>query len=316
MKAIENTGYSKIGKAKYNKVCLNEHIERIFMSNNSLKAIHKVIDYIYKNIGIQLTIKELASVAGFSEYHFHRIFSAYTGEALSSFVKRIRLEKSAHRLAYSNINITEVALASGYETPSAYTKAFKQLFGVNPSEYKIAKNHIFAIKQNKEYDNKLRRLIMENFVGIKELDDIKIIAVRKTGKYSDAAHAAWTEICKFAYSSKIKSADSKMIGISYDNPTITAEENLRYDACITVDKEIKTEGNVFNSVVQGGKFAVFLHKGPYENLMETYTAIFAKWLPDSKYKLRELPAFEMYLNKFPDKTKPENLRTEIYVPIE
>lgn len=286
------------------------------MNSDCLKAIYKVVDYIQKNIDKQLTIKELADVAGFSQYHFHRVFSTHIGETLWAFIKRIRLEKSAGQLAYTNANITKIALDSGYETPSAYTKAFKQLFGINPSEYKIANNYIFTTKLNKEYYNQLRRLIMENFVGIKELEDLKVISVRKTGKYSDAAHAAWSELCKYAYSHKIKCENTKMIGLSYDDPTITAKENLRYDACITVENTVNTEGNIFNSVIQGGKYAVFLHKGAYENLYETYSAIFGQWLPENKYKLRDLPAFEMYLNANPDKTKPENLRTEIYVPIE
>lgn len=286
------------------------------MNSEYLDAIYKVVDYIHKNIDRNLSLKELSDIAGFSQFHFHRIFSAHTNEPLNVFIKRIRLEKSASQLVYTDANITEIALASGYETPSAYTKAFKQLFGINPSEYKAAKNHSFIIKNNEEYDNQLRRLIMENFVGIKELRDTKIIAVRKTGKYSEAACAAWSEVCKFAYGNKVITPESKMIGIGYDNPTITAEENLRYDACITVKKEVKTEGNVFNAVITGGKYAVFLHKGPYTNMMDTYTAIFAEWVPNNDQKLRDLPVFELYLNKNPERTKPENLRTEIYVPIE
>lgn len=286
------------------------------MNSDYLDAIYKVVDYIHKNADRSINLKEIADVSGFSQFHFHRIFTAYTGEALSAFVKRIRLENSAHLLIYSNINITDVALSCGYETPSAYNKAFKQLFGVNPSEYKIAKNYAFAVKKNDEYDKKLRSLIMENFVGVRELNDLKIISVRKTGKYSDAACAAWEEVCSFAYKNKLMSSNTKMIGIGYDNPNITAEENLRYDACLTTDEEIKTEGSVVNSKIQGGKYAVFLHKGSYKNFMDTYTAIFAQWLPNSGHKLREVPTFEIYLNRDPKRTKPENLRTEIYVPIE
>ena len=286
------------------------------MNSEYLEAICKVVDYIHQNIDKNISLKELSDVAGFSQFHFHRIFTAYTGEALSTFIKRIRLEKSASKLVYSDANITQIALASGYETPSAYTKAFKQLFGVNPSEYKTTKSHTFLIKQNKEYDEKLRRLIMENFLGTKEIEDIKVVAVRKTGKYSEASTEAWQEVCGFAYGNKLISENSKMIGIGYDNPTITAEEKLRYDACITVENEVEVKGNVFNSVIQGGKYAVFLHKGPYKNLMDTYSAIFAQWVPENNYKLRELPVFEMYMNRDPRRTKPENLRTEIYIPIE
>lgn len=163
---------------------------------------------------------------------------------------------------------------------------------------------------------------MKNFIGIKEIEDWKVISVRETGKYSESASKAWGALCKFAYSNsigktdKIITAESKFIGVGYDNPNETPEENLRYDACITVDKEVQTEGKIFNNVIQGGKYAVFLHKGPYENLSSVYAAIFAEWLPNSNYKLRNLPSFELYLNRDPRRTKPENLKTEIYIPIE
>ena len=68
-------------------------------------------------------------------------------------------------------------------------------------------------------------------------------------------------------------------------------------------------------VISGGKYAVFSHKGPYTNLSDTYNAIFMEWLPDSGNELRNLPSFEIYLNRDPRRTKPENLKTEIYIPI-
>ena len=286
------------------------------MPNHYTTAISKVVDYIYKSTDKQLSIQELAEVANFSKYHFHRIFTAYTGESLTAFVKRIRLEKSATMLTFSNTNITEIALAYGYETPSAYTKAFKNQFGINPSEYKIAKKQVFATKNSTKYQNNLRRIIMDNFVGIKELEDLNVISVSKTGNYTSSACAAWSELCKFAYSKKLLNQDTKMIGVGYDSPNVTAEENLRYDACFTVKVPIAVEGNVVNNTITGGKYAVFLHKGAYEKLNDTYSAIFTQWLPSSNYKLRNLPLFDVYLNKNPARTKPENLRTEIYVPIE
>ncbi|HHN64634.1 MAG TPA: GyrI-like domain-containing protein [Nitrospirae bacterium] len=68
--------------------------------------------------------------------------------------------------------------------------------------------------------------------------------------------------------------------------------------------------------IPGGRYAVFLHKGPYDRFDETYNMIFSKWLPQSGERLRDVPSFEVYLNRDPRRTKPENLRTEIWVPIE
>lgn len=64
-----------------------------------------------------------------------------------------------------------------------------------------------------------------------------------------------------------------------------------------------------------GKYAVFRYQGPYENLRAVYDTIYAKWIPEKGYKLGDTPGFEKYLNH-PDHTEPENLITEIYIPVQ
>lgn len=163
---------------------------------------------------------------------------------------------------------------------------------------------------------------MKKFIGIREIKDLKIISVVKTGAYKDSSCEAWAILCKFAYSNSVGKKDkmitpeSKFIGISYDNPKTTPEDKLRYGACITVDKDVEVQGEIVKGVISGGKYAVFLHKGSYDYLKDTYNAIFQDWLPSSGHKLREVPCFEQYLNRDPRRTKPENLKTEIHIPIE
>jgi AraC family transcriptional regulator len=64
----------------------------------------------------------------------------------------------------------------------------------------------------------------------------------------------------------------------------------------------------------GGTYAVVMHKGPYEALGKIYQRIYGGWLPQSRYHLRDEPAFEQYLNS-PQNTKPEHLLTLIHVPL-
>jgi len=81
--------------------------------------------------------------------------------------------------------------------------------------------------------------------------------------------------------------------------------------------DISTEKNLKKSCIAAGKYAVFLHKGAYENFQETYAYIFNQWLPESSYQLQDdKVCFEIYLNRDPRRTKPENLKTEIYIPLQ
>lgn len=105
-----------------------------------------------------------------------------------------------------------------------------------------------------------------------------------------------------------------MIGISHDDPQVTEASRFRYDACMTVDRDVTPEGDVGKKTIAGGRYAVFVHEGPYEGFEETYGRIFGAWLPESGEQLREEPCFELYLNS-PDQTPPEDLRTEIWLPL-
>jgi AraC family transcriptional regulator len=103
---------------------------------NYTDCIKDVMRYIREHITEPLDRETLADVAGFSVPHFHRVFTAHFGESAISYVRRLRLERAARKLRMGAVDITEVALAAGYDTHAAFSKAFKQQFGLSPSEFR------------------------------------------------------------------------------------------------------------------------------------------------------------------------------------
>ena len=99
-------------------------------------CIEDVMRYIREHISEPLDRETLADVAGFSVPHFHRVFTAHVGESAISYVRRLRLERAARKLRMGAVDITEVALAAGYDSHAAFGKAFKQHFGLSPSEFR------------------------------------------------------------------------------------------------------------------------------------------------------------------------------------
>ncbi len=284
--------------------------------NDHRERINRVLLYIEKNIEKPLSLDPLAAVANFSPFHFHRIFSAYAGETLSEHIRRIRLEKAARKLYFPDGPITDIALAAGFETPAAFTKAFKQHFGKSPSEYKKMRQQGLLSPRNlidRRPERKKGKVMKPE---MRALPEQNVLFVRRTGRYNKAASEAWEALMKFAYPHHIMNKDTKCIGISHDSPEITPEEKIRYDACITFTGNAKPAGEVGLQTIAGGRYAVFLHMGPYTSFHKTYDYIMAQWYPESGEKFRNLPCFEIYLNRDPRRTKPENLKTEIYMPIE
>ena len=103
---------------------------------NHSDCIEDVMRYIRQHISEPLDRETLAAVAGFSVPHFHRVFTARVGESAISYVRRLRLERAGRKLRMGAVDITEVALAAGYDSHAAFSKAFKQHFGLSPSEFR------------------------------------------------------------------------------------------------------------------------------------------------------------------------------------
>lgn len=99
-------------------------------------CINEVKRYIREHTDEPLDRDLLASIAGFSVPHFHRIFTHCVGESITSYVRRIRLERAGRKLRMGAVDITEVALAAGYKTHAAFGKAFKGQFGFSPREFR------------------------------------------------------------------------------------------------------------------------------------------------------------------------------------
>ena len=100
------------------------------------EQISVVEHYIHAHIDESLSREVLAEVAGFSIPHFHRVFQGCTGESAVAYVRRVRMERAARKLRMGAIDITEVALAAGYDSHAAFTKAFKKHFGISPGEFR------------------------------------------------------------------------------------------------------------------------------------------------------------------------------------
>ncbi len=100
------------------------------------ECIQDVMRYIGEHIHEPLDRETLAAVAGFSIPHFHRVFTAQVGESAANYIRRLRMERAGRKLRMGAVDITEVALAAGYDSHAAFSKAFKQQFGLSPSEFR------------------------------------------------------------------------------------------------------------------------------------------------------------------------------------
>ncbi len=151
-------------------------------------------------------------------------------------------------------------------------------------------------------------------VNIRKVEAMPLACVRHVGPYEECK-PAWEKICAWAGPKGLLGPDTTFIGIYHDDPNTTPKEQLRSDACITCAGTEGMDGEVKTGNIPAGEYAVYRHVGPYDKLKDSWDAMVNDWLPSSGKKYKEGTCFEMYMND-PETTPPEELITDIYLPVE
>ena len=101
-----------------------------------IKRLNQAIDFIEKNLDGELDYEDVAGIAGCPSYYFQQMFLYMTDMTLREYIRRRRLSLSAVELQKGNGKVTDIAMKYGYESPTAFTRAFKNFHGITPSAVK------------------------------------------------------------------------------------------------------------------------------------------------------------------------------------
>jgi AraC family transcriptional regulator len=276
------------------------------------ERIVRTLVYIQAHLDEDLELRAVAGVAAFSPYHFHRIFRGLVGEPLKEHVRRLRLEHAAGALKRAGEPIVQIALQAGFEAHESFTRAFKDMFGVSPSEYRSGRRGECAALGDHGSGNQGAGDVPTPEMC--DLPSMRLVFLRHVGPYNEVG-ATWGKLMMWAGMRGLLGPGMKMIGITHDDPEVTPPAQVRYDAAVVVTRPVEPQGKFGVMELPAGSYAVFTHRGPYDGLSRTYQQIYGRWLPKSGRQLRDTPAFEEYVNS-PRDTKPEDLVTRIHVPVE
>ena len=283
----------------------------------------RVLVYIQQNLDDALSLEELAAVAPYSSFHFHRIFHGLVGESVKEHVRRLHLERAAHRLRHGGQPIAEMALDAGYETSESFTRAFRRMFGQAPTAFR-ARHGVVAYGPAPSGVHFVAAGVLDSFrparstklplaVRIEKLPEMRVAFVRHTGPYEETDEA-FELLMTWARTRGLLDPPAVVFGIAYDDPTVTPPARLRYDAAFVISKDLKVDGHVGAQTIKSGSYAVATHRGPYETLADTYTRLCGEWLPSTGLELLSAPALEFYRNS-PEDTPPGDLLTDICMPL-
>jgi AraC family transcriptional regulator len=274
------------------------------------QRILRVQQFIREHLDEELPLDRLARVAHFSPYHFHRIFKGLVGEGVHEYVRRLRLESAARALRLTCRSIIRIAFEAGYAAHEAFTRAFRQQFGVSPTRYRNGEEPPPGKQKESEV---MTAATKSRDVRIEQVPARRVAYLRHLGPYAEVG-PTYRRLLDWAKRRGLMGPEAQLLSISYDDPEVTPPEKIRCDCCITVGEQVGPEGDVGVQTVEGGEYAVLRHCGPSSEVHDTMRWLFGVWLPASGREPRNAPLYSI-CNDPPD-TPPDRFCIDIYVPLE
>jgi AraC family transcriptional regulator len=276
-----------------------------------MNLVAKALWYIETHFAEEISLDDIAAMADVSRFHMSRAFGLATGRSVMRYVRGRRLTEAARALSLGAPNILSLALDAGYGSHEAFTRAFRDQFGLTPE----------AVRQRGDLDNlELVEPIKMSESGTVVLEEPR----RETGaalliaglrvRYSNETIAGipmqWQRFAPF-----IGSISGQIGGAAY-GVCCEFDESGQFDyVCgVAVSSLAGLPPELSGVRIPARSYLVFRHRGHVSGIHATWQAIMNRWLPDSGLRMANAPNFERYADDFNPNTGLGAV--EIWVPIE
>lgn len=281
--------------------------------------MQRVLNYIDQHLDGDLHLDALSGVAAFSKYHFHRQFTATFGLSVHRYAQLARMKRASYRLAYRQAqSVTDIALNAGYDTPDAFTRAFRRRFGQSPSSFRKSPDWEPWLAAFGPLDNARSKLMQKIFTS----DDVTIRDVLPTPvaimEHRGNPATIGTTIQRFIAWRKatgLTPKTSPTFNVFHSDPHTTPPAEYRLDLCVGTDRPVERKGERIESgMIPGGRCAVLRVIGNADNLEPAAHYLYRDWLPGSGEEARGFPLYCQRLAFFPEVPEYEAI-ADLFLPL-
>ncbi|MGE8203582.1 AraC family transcriptional regulator [Heyndrickxia sp. NPDC080065] len=282
-----------------------------------VESLQKAINYMEEHLLEDITIEDVAKQANASVFHFQRIFSILTDVSVGEYLRRRRLTLAAEEISRTDAKVIDLAYKYGYDTPEAFTKAFRRQHGVTPSESRK------GIGKLQSYN---RLMIQVNLKGaepmnyrIVERDAFQVVGIKRefsceNGENHVGIPKFWDEVNENGTDDTLFQLNNGQIkgvlGVCIDK---SKDQPGKMDYWIAAEHKGEVPDGLLKYDIPASKWAVFEVHGPMPHSMQnTWKQIFSEWFPSSGYKHAGTPDLEVYTDE--DPFSPD-LYSEIWIPV-
>ncbi|MGE8034429.1 AraC family transcriptional regulator [Lysinibacillus sp. NPDC093692] len=283
-----------------------------------IESIQKAINYIEEHLLDDITMEQIAREVNSSIFHFQRTFSILTDMSIADYIRRRRLTLAAQELINTEQKVIDLAYKYGYDSPEAFTKAFRKQHQVTPSE---------ARKKQGQLQSYNRLVIQVSLKGaepmkykIVEKEKFQVVGVKRTYNCQNGENTR--EIPKFWDEINSKVLDHQLFSLNNGEikgvlgvcaPNASEQKNGIIDYWIATDHIGDVPEELKAMEVPASKWVVFEVHGPMPDAMQnTWKQIYSEWFPSNPYKPAGTAELEVYSDE--DPFSPD-LYSEIWIPI-
>jgi AraC family transcriptional regulator len=272
--------------------------------------VERALWFIENRLDADISLRAIADSAGVSAHHLARAFAGATGSSLMRYARGRRLSEAARSLAAGAPDILAVALAAGYGSHEAFTRAFGEQFGMTPEECRsIGKLDHLKLVEPIRMDKSL--LIDLDEPRFAESGEILIagLGARYTFAANQGIPNQWQRFAPHI-GNLANQAGPETYGVccNADN-----SGNFEYITGVEV-RDFRDLPDDFATVrISPQRYAVFRHPGHVSMLRRTHYTIWNKWLPASSVKFTDGPSFERYGKDFDARTGAGTI--EVWMPV-
>ncbi|MBB4186128.1 AraC family transcriptional regulator [Sinorhizobium terangae] len=277
-----------------------------------MSAIGRAIWFIESHFAEDISLDEIAEAAGLSRYHLSRIFGLSTGRSISAYIRGRRLSGAAEALANGTSSILEVALDAGYGSHEAFTRAFREQFGVTPESVR-KQGHVRNVELMEPIRMDDARTLKIEPPRFEESPGLLLAGLAETYAYNrtEGIPSLWQR-----FNAHFGNVPGQRGNIAYGVCTQSDGEagRFRYMAAVEVDDTDGLPAGFTVLKLPRQRYAVFLHKGHISAISTTAHHIFGSWFAESGLEHGQLPdLMEKYDERFDPRTGMGVV--EMWVPI-
>lgn len=276
--------------------------------------IDKALRHIEAHLREPLTLEDVATVANYSPWHFHRLFYASTGITLGEYIRKRRLSEASRELVQSGKPIKQLAAEYCFESQAAFTRSLKSYCGCTPGRLRAQVRSLICYQPVLRF-NQQGAIMQTPKITHKEAFRVAGRSCLSTMN-DNVIPKLWDDFSRFCRRINSPLTDGTALGVCFyeEMEDMSGETPFRYLAGMEVDPAKKQPEDLEIRDVPASDYAVFEHHGSLETLCDTYSSVYTDWLPQSGYQRKKADDFELYDQRFVF-GQPESVM-EIWVPIE